>query len=180
MDAIDLILSDHRAVEQLFREFAMADPDERRGIAELLVRELSIHAAIEETVLYPAVREDVAQGDPLVEHSLDEHHEIKVALARVDDAMEKAHTKEFAGKVNRLQKVVDHHVTEEEEKVLPAIRDALTKTRLNEIGTAMNKKRDVAPTRPHPSAPDEGIAAEITGTAAGVIDRVRDAAEGRS
>ena len=176
MDAVDLVLSDHRNVEALFREFATADEQERRPIAETIVRELSIHAAIEETVLYPAVREDVPEGDPLVDHSLDEHHEIKEALARVDDIMDKSHTKEFAAKMSRLQEVVDHHVAEEEEKILPAIREALTKTRLNEIGTAMNKKKDVAPTRPHPNAPDEGLAADITGMAAGVIDRARDAA----
>jgi hemerythrin superfamily protein len=176
MDAVDLVLSDHRNVEALFREFAKADEAERQPFAKMIIRELSIHAAIEETVLYPAVREDVPEGDPLVEHSLDEHHDIKEALARVDDIIDKAHTKEFAAKMSRLQEVVDHHVGEEEEKILPAIREALTKTRLNEIGTAMNKKKDVAPTHPHPSAPDEGIAADITGMAAGVIDRARDAA----
>ncbi|MGI8847860.1 MAG: hemerythrin domain-containing protein [Candidatus Dormibacteria bacterium] len=180
MDAVDLLLADHRAVEKLFGEFVRADAETRQEVSEQIVRELSVHAAIEEeTVFYPAVRADVPEGDPLVEHSLDEHQEIKDALARVDDRMAKSHTKEFADKVTRLQEVVDHHVQEEESEVFPAVREALTKTRLNELGTAMNRKKESAPTRPHAHAPNEGIAAEVAGAVAGVVDRVRDGASGR-
>lgn len=93
--------------------------------------------------------------------------------------MAKSHTKEFADTVTRLQEVVDHHVQEEESEVFPAVREALTKTRLNELGTAMNRKKESAPTRPHPHAPNEGIAAEVAGAVAGVVDRVRDGASGR-
>lgn len=180
MDAIELLMDDHRTVEGLFADFRAAEPEARQPIAEELIKELSIHAAIEETVFYPAVREDIPKGDPLVEHSLDEHHDIKAAAARVDDVIDKAHTKDCEQKVLRLEEFVQHHVDEEETKILPKVRQALTQSRLDELATKLRAAKKSAPTRPHPSAPDEGVAAEVTGKAAGVVDRARDAMSGRS
>ena len=180
MDAIELLIDDHRKVDNLFAEFKAAEPDARQKVVWTIVRELAIHAAIEETVFYPALREDVPGSDPLVAHSLDEHKDIKEVLTRVDDLAGKAHTKECEAQVRRLEKTVAHHVTEEEREVLPAARQALTQARLDELATKMRKARGMAPTHPHPSAPDEGMAAELSGKAAGFIDRVRDAISGRA
>lgn len=175
MDAIQLILDDHRNVEDLFDEFLDAEPNDREDIVREIIKTLSIHAAMEETVFYPVVRENVEASDPLVKHSLDEHKEIKQALAKVDNIADKAHTKQCEAKVLRLQKVVDHHVEEEETKILPAVRDALPKTTLDKLGTKMRKAKKTAPTHPHPLAPDEGIAAELTGKVVAPLDRARDA-----
>ena len=52
MDALDVLMHDHRMVEQLFRDYEAAASDrQRRGVVELLVRELSKHAALEEMLL---------------------------------------------------------------------------------------------------------------------------------
>ena len=49
MDALDVPAHDHRMVEQLFRDYHAAASDaQRRAVVELLVRELSRHAALEE------------------------------------------------------------------------------------------------------------------------------------
>jgi hypothetical protein len=55
----------------------------------------------------------------------------------------------------------------------------MTKTRLNELGTAMNKAKKAAPTRPHPNAPSTPPGNVVAGTVAAVVDKVRDAAGGR-
>jgi transcriptional antiterminator Rof (Rho-off) len=48
-DAIELLCHDHRMVEQLFRDYqAAASETQRRGVVEIMVRELSKHAALEE------------------------------------------------------------------------------------------------------------------------------------
>jgi hypothetical protein len=54
MDAIELLCHDHRMVEQLFRDYRAAATDgQRRGVVEIIVRELSKHAALEELMFYP-------------------------------------------------------------------------------------------------------------------------------
>lgn len=180
MDAIELLTRDHRAVEKLFSEYGRGDESGRRRTAEEIVRELSIHAAIEEEFFYPAVRRQMPACDALVGHGIDEHQEVKEILAALDGMIDKAHTKAFAEKMHRLEKSVTEHVDEEEGKLFPSVRDGFTKTALNELGTAMNRAKAAAPTRPHPQAPSSGPAQAVVGKAAAVVDRVRDAASGRS
>jgi len=53
MDAITVIKNDHRKVEQLFHRFDRArGAAERRRVAADLIRELSVHAAVEVVRLY--------------------------------------------------------------------------------------------------------------------------------
>ncbi len=56
----------------------------KQDVVERIVRELSIHAAIEEMVFYPAIREAVEDGDvdKMVLESLEEHHIVKWVLCR--------------------------------------------------------------------------------------------------
>src|SRR5438128_235751 len=54
MDALALLKKDHQTVEKLFARFEKRPSKE---IADRFVRELSIHAAVEEQLFYPAVRQ---------------------------------------------------------------------------------------------------------------------------
>ena len=86
MDALDVLMHDHRMVEQLFRDYqASASERQRRGVVELLVRELSKHAALEEMFLYPLARKVLPDGD----REVDEHLRVlaagEAAIAVDDD-----------------------------------------------------------------------------------------------
>jgi hypothetical protein len=50
---------------------------------------------------------------------------------------------------------------------------------LCELGEKFEKSKKLAPTRPHPSAPDRPPANKILGPGVGLIDRMRDALSGR-
>jgi hemerythrin superfamily protein len=179
MDALELLTRDHREVEELFGRYRSGSDDEKRSAAEGVIRELSIHAAIEEEFFYPAVEKQMPDCDQLVEHSVDEHQQVKEVLARLDEMIDKTHTKAFAQKMERLEKIVQEHVEEEEQKLFPSVREGFTKTALNELGTTMNKAKKAAPTRPHPSTPANPLAHATVGKAAAVVDRMRDAVSGR-
>src|SRR3954470_5124300 len=71
VDATRLLEQDHQNVEQLFVQFEQATGEtEAKGeIVEQIIRELSIHAAIEEEVFYPAVREAVGD-EGMVDHAV--------------------------------------------------------------------------------------------------------------
>lgn len=64
-DAIELLTSDHRAVEALFEQVRPGSVG-KNDVVERIVRELSIHDAIERELLYPTVKERLSsQGESL-------------------------------------------------------------------------------------------------------------------
>ena len=153
MDAITLLKQDHKTVEQLFKKFEKTTrPAEQRKIVQQVIRELSVHAAIEEMVFYPAIRDRVPQVEDTVLESLEEHHVVKWTLAELDD-MKPSHER-FTAKMTVLIESVRHHVEEEEKELFPDVRTALGRKELAELGDALEKAKKVAPTRPHPRAPD--------------------------
>jgi hemerythrin-like domain-containing protein len=176
MNAVDLLIRDHRAVEELFATFESSEPEAREGTLARIIQELSIHAAIEEAHLYPVIEREVEGGEKLVAESEKEHQKVKEILGRLDGRVEKAHTKEVAEMVARLQRAVEHHVEEEENEVLPRLRETVSKTRLEELGRELNRAKESAPTRPHPNQPP---ATELTGKANAAVDKLRDRVSGR-
>src|SRR5688572_13030485 len=53
-DAIALLKQDHRTVSALFEEFEKAEEEEQSAIAQRVCQLLTVHATIEEELLYPA------------------------------------------------------------------------------------------------------------------------------
>jgi len=179
VDAAKLLEQDHREVEQLFEQFEQATGDtETKGqVVEKIIRELSIHAAIEEEIFYPAVKEALSEGEDLVDHSLDEHQEVKELLAELDRM-----SPSDAGYHQKVEKVISdvrEHVQEEEGEMFPKFREAISAQRLEEIGTKLEEGKSKAPTRPHPNAPSTPPANKIAGRPAAAMDRARDKLGGR-
>jgi hemerythrin superfamily protein len=173
MDAITLLKQDHKTVEKLFRQFEKAkQPAAQRKLAQKLVKELSIHAAIEEMVFYPAVRGRVPKAGDTVLESLEEHHIVKWVLSELED-MKPDHER-FKAKITVLIESVRHHVKEEESELFPKVRSAMKRKELAELGEALEKAKKVAPTRPHPRAPDTPPGNLVAGLVAGVVDKVTE------
>jgi hemerythrin superfamily protein len=173
-DAVTLLTEDHRTVEQLFADYerGLQGPEPKRQVVGQIIRELSIHAAIEEAYLYPEVRKALGEGGELVDEGLHEHQEVKQTLAALED-MDPADAA-YDQKVASLIADVRHHVQEEEGEMFPKLRTALSAEQLADIGRKLADGRAKAPTRPHPAAPASGPGAKLAGPAAGMVDRVRD------
>lgn len=179
MNAIELIKQDHREVERLFEAFEQSDDSEqKREIVDQVIHELSVHAAIEEQIFYPSVREALAAGDSLVDESLHEHGEAKQLLNELD-GMAPDHPS-FDPTMTELIRDVRHHVEEEENEILPGLEQRLDQQLLDDMGNELEQAKGRAPTRPHPMAPDTPPANKLTGPAAGLVDRIRDAVQDRS
>jgi hemerythrin superfamily protein len=178
MDAITLLKADHETVEGLFKKFEKLGPRAKKGkqdVVERIIKELSVHAAIEEMVFYPAVRQAVEDEkiDEMVLESLEEHHIVKWVLSELHK-MSPEHER-FDAKVTVLMENVRHHVEEEEQELFPAVEKAFDKEQLNQLGKALAEAKKAAPTRPHPAAPDEPPGNVMAGTGAGVVDKALDA-----
>ncbi len=177
-DAVELLTTDHRTVEQLFRHLRAAGEvgasENQRDLVQRIVRELSVHAAVEEQVLYSAARDLLPNGDALARDSLDAHAEVKDLLAELDgcDPTHEA----FEARVARLMTLVEAHVAEEEGELFPELRRLAGQERLQELGTTMEQAKKQAPTRPHPYAPDRPPPSIVAGAVAAVADLARDSA----
>jgi hemerythrin superfamily protein len=156
MDAIAMLKADHAEVEKLFKRFEDLGPRAKKtkgDIADRVVAALAQHAVIEEQVLYPTVRERLPDEDELVLEALEEHHVAKWLLSELDDLTPE--DERFDAKFTVLAENVRHHVKEEEGELFPKLRQEFTKSELEELGEALAAAKEVAPTTPHPRAPDE-------------------------
>jgi hemerythrin superfamily protein len=178
LDLIEAIIVDHRAVEGVFAEIeASGDSRMRRELVEHVIAELVRHSVAEEQYLYPAARKALPDGDEIVDHELEEHAEaekVMKALENVDETDPK-----FDELVGKLIEDIRHHLKEEEDDLLPKMREACAAAELTELGKKFERAKKLAPTRPHPSAPDHPPANKIVGPGVGLIDRLRDALSGR-
>jgi hemerythrin superfamily protein len=174
MDAISLTLQDHREVDALFSKYESltGNGQQKRDIVHQIIRELSIHAAIEEQFLYPTMRNNLPDGGQLVQEAIQEHQEAKELLNALDKM-----TPDESGYDQRVRSLIQdvrHHVQEEEGELLPKLRSAVSQERLDQLGEAMEAGKRLAPTRPHPNAPATPPGNIVAGPAAAAVDRVRD------
>jgi hemerythrin-like domain-containing protein len=177
-DAISVLTADHRTVEQLFRRFEKTTDRAvvtRGDLGERIIRELSVHAAIEEQLFYPRLRAAGKQFKDEVLEALEEHHVVKELLAELEKLPPE--NERFGAKTTVLIETVRHHIEEEEGDMFPRARRVLSAEELVELGEGLEALKALAPTRPHPHAPDEPPA-NLANLGAAGLDRARDAADG--
>ena len=142
-DAIALIKADHRKVETLFREYEEAGErayKTKLQLVEQIVRELEVHAAVEEETYYPAVEAKAKKdGKELVAEAVEEHHVVKVLLGEL--ATMSPEDEAFDAKVQVLMENVRHHVEEEESEMLPQSEEILGKEELTRLGEEMAARK---------------------------------------
>ncbi len=135
MNAIELLDTQHRDVDDLFArlESGGGTPKARQKIFDDLADMLAIHASIEELHFYPAVK--AAKTDEKIEHSLDEHLDIKRKLS-VCMATSVSSDK-FLERLRALKECVQHHVKEEREGLFPKVRRIFDGDQLEALGQEM-------------------------------------------
>jgi hemerythrin superfamily protein len=175
-DVLTLLRQDHRKVDDLFKRFENSGErayKAKRKLVDQIINELSIHAAIEEEVFYPGVRERMQQSQADVLESLEEHHLVKVTLSELEGL--DPGDERFDAKVMVMMESVRHHAKEEEEgQLFPRVRKAFTPAELREMGARLEQARKRAPTRPHPHAPDEPPGNSLAAPVSALLDRGRD------
>jgi general stress protein YciG/hemerythrin superfamily protein len=137
--AIELLKSDHRRIQDLFEEYETAGGDDKVSIGHKIMKELEIHAAIEEEIFYPAFKEKSGKhGEDMVTEALEEHQAVKTALKELK-AME-SDDDSFESTFHDMIHDVMHHVTEEESEMLPLAEEVLGNA-LEELGTEMQRRK---------------------------------------
>lgn len=132
LDIINLILKDHAPLKRLIKIMKNADKEfsERHAAFEEFYPLLIAHAKSEEQVLYThlkneeELRTEALEGD--VEHELADQM-VEEALGSNDEDL-------WSAKVKVLAELVEHHIEEEEDELLPDFKKASDKELREELG----------------------------------------------
>jgi hemerythrin superfamily protein len=139
--ALALLMADHRDVENLFERYQQGkddDVDTRRRIAKQICDALTVHAQVEEELLYPWLRETLAEDDQdMVEEAQVEHNGVKDLVVQIEAADDVDAS--FDAMVKVLGEYVRHHVKEEESRIFPAVSSE--REALDEIGREIVSRR---------------------------------------
>ncbi len=122
MDAIDLLTSQHREMETLFkRVLDSGDTGAMKKLFAQVADKLTTHIASEEEIFYPAVR--AKRTEDILLESLEEHLSLKRLLADLLQMQPAEQT--FEPKFKVLKEQAEHHHKEEEEHLFPKVEKLL-------------------------------------------------------
>jgi hypothetical protein len=138
MNAIELLKSQHRNVEELFSKIGGAqDSNEKERTFIELADSLAIHTSIEEHHFYPGVNQQATEE--ILLESVEEHLGIKRVLSDLLEIPVDDQT--FDAKLKVLEDLVSHHVEEEETTLFPKIAGTVDEADLDEIAAAMREEQ---------------------------------------
>ncbi len=164
---------DHAEMDRLMDRYrALEDGAERERVLKEVVQLVFSHAFAEETVLWPAVRRAVADGEELTSRVEEEHQEINDLVAGIERL--EPGTVEREEMVERVFALIRQDVRDEEDLVLPRLQEALDAVRLRRLGAAWETVRRSAPTHPHPVVPRRPPGNAVLGVPLSLYDRLRD------
>ncbi|MET7398090.1 hemerythrin domain-containing protein [Dactylosporangium sp. NPDC005572] len=172
---LELLDEDHHLIGQLCTRLA-ADPASR-DLEDVLVATVSRHISAEEQYLYPAVRQVLPDGAPIVMDEVAADEALLVALRHL-------HTTpaEDAAHREALRTVTEHARAHARRTatMFPRLRKGCSDNDLVRLGNRVEIARSAAPTRPHPGTPATPPLNKIVDPAVAVVDKLRDALTGRT
>ncbi len=116
---------DHKRVKKAYKDFQKLDPEEQRDACEALVQqvlqELTVHATLEEELLYPAAR-DAVKEESLIDEAEVEHESLRTLIEQLQ-GMDPDDEK-YAARFTVLCEYTLHHVKEEEGEMFPELERA--------------------------------------------------------
>jgi hemerythrin superfamily protein len=121
-EIIAQLKDDHKRVRKAYRDFqkmdGQEDPAPCAALVQQVLAELTVHATLEEELLYPAAREVIAEESLIDEAEVE--HETMHALIDQLEGMDPQDEK-YAARFTVLCEYVLHHVKEEEKEMFPQL-----------------------------------------------------------
>jgi hypothetical protein len=127
--------------------------------------------------VYPVMRRYLDDGEKAVEHDVEEHQQLERAMKQLE-AVEVS-SGEFDAALRQLEALLSDHVQDEESEQFPELRRRVPQEELTELAGKVETAKKLAPTRPHPGAPNSELFHKLVGPGVGLVDRLRDKLSGR-
>jgi hemerythrin superfamily protein len=136
-DATTMLRADHKLVSELFDQYEKARSSGRKKklVSEICL-ELSVHAQIEEEIIYPAVKLALKDKE-LVPEATVEHATLKDLIAQVDGVEPDGEM--FDAKVKVMSEYVKHHVKEEQAEMFPKAKRSQLDMKV--LGARMSERK---------------------------------------
>lgn len=142
MDFVTLLRRDHEKVSSIFsqieRGFNEPDTAERHQLFKQLKKELELHAAVEDLEVYRVFQQSEPTHDDAHE-ALEAHAEIKALLDQLETAPSYDH--KWVPQFQQLQKLVETHVTSEENEMFRKAEKIMTPQEAEELGVAVARAK---------------------------------------
>jgi hemerythrin superfamily protein len=172
------LIRDHEVLRHHLTGFGELEHERWEQKFEELTASLVRHEVAEQRVIYPAVRTDLLSGSAVATALIaqeSEAEELLATLVKLDSEGDS-----FAAVLDQFQSLVLDHMRDEETLLFPLLRDLEDDVRQSELAHRYAHAVTVAPTHPHPLAPDASPANAVVSPIAALVDRVRDAVHARS
>src|SRR5688572_27935772 len=139
-NAVDLLKTDHRKVEDLFARIKENEDGNNAPTFKKIKSELDVHAHIEETIFYPHLLD---RGDKelkkIVREGFEEHAQVKDLLVEIAGLPGDSPT--FKAKLKVLMENVEHHVEEEEDEMFSMVEDQIPEDTRVRLGSLMQGEK---------------------------------------
>jgi hemerythrin-like domain-containing protein len=148
LDALKLLKDDHDKVKKLLEEGESTTERAVKTREELFAKiesELKVHEAIEEEVLYPALKEHAATKEIVLE-AYEEHHVVDTIMGELEGVEPSDET--WMAKFSVMKENLEHHITEEEDEMFPKVEQVFEDEELQALGTRMQERKDQLSAQP--------------------------------
>jgi len=176
-DVVAFLVDQHQQIKDLFEQVSTSTGDERQEAFTTLRRLLAVHETAEEEIVHPRARQELADGDDVVDARLQEENEAKQKLATLESL--EIDGSEFEKLLQELQADVLNHAAAEETQEFGRLAEELDDEQLARMRKAVELAEATAPTRPHPGV-ESAKANVLAGPFAAMLDRARDLVTGKS
>ena len=144
MDALTLLKKDHDQVKKMLKDLESTTERAVKTREELfgkLKTALTVHEQMEETVIYPAMKEHPKAKEIILE-AYEEHDVVDKVLAELDTTPFDDET--WHAKLTVMQENLLHHIEEEEKEMFEQARRLFSKDELATLGERMQQIKSQA------------------------------------
>ncbi len=138
MDAIEVLVEDHRAVNRAFLRYedlpAGATADRREAVEEIK-RRLTLHTATEQHFLHPLIAAVLPNGYDIVSGEVQDHRELAKLARRLE-------SEEGGEAARRLIDLARAHMETEERALFPLLRRSVEPEDLDALGERIRTARE--------------------------------------
>jgi hemerythrin superfamily protein len=171
-EVIAFLKAQHNLIEDMFDQVLHAsDPHAREKPFIELRQLLAVHETAEEMVVHPRARRDVETFDSIVDARLEEEHDAKQLLSRIEKI--DITSQEFIDELTKLRDAVLDHALHEETYEFPKLDKQLDADESKRLTAAVRAAEAIAPTRPHAGV-ETPLLNFAVGPFASMLDRARD------
>ena len=132
-DAVDFLIGQHQQIKSLFEQTLDGSGKEREKAFLELRRLLAVHETAEEEFVHSRAKR-IPDGDKLVGARVEEEHEAKTVLAKLEKL--DVNAEEFTRQLSKLRDAMLDHAEHEEKEEFSKLQEELSEDELEQMGRA--------------------------------------------